>query len=184
MFSAPTLIAPPEVTSHRDVRATRCCGTVSLPNHRPQVHSFCNSVRRRSMDHRQLSKTLRFALSVAVVALLCGGAIGSASRFQSQSNSAFDSSASATNQSRDPSHPASHHSNGQSPRSPLAQFQRLHQARSEVLRFLRLLPAVGARHGALAASPADHRPHPAGRRERDSTPTTTTHQDGAPGSRC
>jgi murein L,D-transpeptidase YcbB/YkuD len=40
------------------------------------------------MDHRQLSKTLRFALSVAVVALLCGGAIGSASRFQSQSNSA------------------------------------------------------------------------------------------------
>jgi murein L,D-transpeptidase YcbB/YkuD len=40
------------------------------------------------MDHRQLSNTLRFALSIAVVALLCGGAIGSASRFQSQSNSA------------------------------------------------------------------------------------------------
>jgi L,D-transpeptidase YcbB len=40
------------------------------------------------MDHRQLSKTLRFALSVAVVALLCGGAIVSASRRQSQSNSA------------------------------------------------------------------------------------------------
>jgi L,D-transpeptidase YcbB len=39
------------------------------------------------MDHRQLSKTLRFALSVAVVALLCGGAIGSASRRQ-QSQSA------------------------------------------------------------------------------------------------
>ena len=34
------------------------------------------------MDHRQLSNTLRFALSVAVVALLCGGAIGSASRRQ------------------------------------------------------------------------------------------------------
>jgi murein L,D-transpeptidase YcbB/YkuD len=39
------------------------------------------------MDLRQFSKTLRFALSVAVVALLCGGAIGSASRLQSQSNS-------------------------------------------------------------------------------------------------
>jgi L,D-transpeptidase YcbB len=40
------------------------------------------------MDHRQLSKTLRFALSVAVVALLCV-AIGSASRRQqSQSQSA------------------------------------------------------------------------------------------------
>jgi murein L,D-transpeptidase YcbB/YkuD len=40
------------------------------------------------MGHRQLSNTLRFALFVAVVALLCGGAIGSASRLQSQSNSA------------------------------------------------------------------------------------------------
>ena len=40
------------------------------------------------MDHRQLSNTLRFALSIAVVALLCGGAIGSASHLQSQSNSA------------------------------------------------------------------------------------------------
>ena len=40
------------------------------------------------MDYRQLAKTLRFALSVAVVALLCGGAIGFASRRQqSQSNS-------------------------------------------------------------------------------------------------
>src|SRR5579864_4100433 len=41
------------------------------------------------MDYRQLSNTLRFALPVAIVALLCGGAIGSASRRQqSQSNSA------------------------------------------------------------------------------------------------
>ena len=41
------------------------------------------------MDYRQLSNTLRFALSIAVVALLCGGAVGYAShRQQSQSNSA------------------------------------------------------------------------------------------------
>src|SRR6201981_3259965 len=40
------------------------------------------------MDYRQLSNTLRFALSLAVVAVLCGGAIGSASHQQSQSKSA------------------------------------------------------------------------------------------------
>lgn len=38
------------------------------------------------MDHHQLSKTLRFALFAAVVALLCGAAIASAKHFQSQSN--------------------------------------------------------------------------------------------------
>ena len=91
------------------------------------------------MDYRQLSKTLRFALSVAVVALLCGGAIGSASRRQqSQSNSAFHRHSPATDQPRDPSHTRSHHSNGESPRPPLAQFQRLQQAPAEILRFLRL----------------------------------------------
>ena len=40
------------------------------------------------MEYRQLSKALRFALSVAVVALLCGGAIVSARHLQSQSRSA------------------------------------------------------------------------------------------------
>ena len=40
------------------------------------------------MNYRQISDTLRFALSVAIVALLCGGAVGSARHFQSQSNSA------------------------------------------------------------------------------------------------
>jgi len=40
------------------------------------------------MKYRQISGMLRFALSVAIVALLCGGAVGSARRFQSQSNSA------------------------------------------------------------------------------------------------
>jgi murein L,D-transpeptidase YcbB/YkuD len=40
------------------------------------------------MKSRQNLNTLRLALSVAIVALLCGGAIGSARRFQSQSNSA------------------------------------------------------------------------------------------------
>jgi murein L,D-transpeptidase YcbB/YkuD len=41
------------------------------------------------MDYRRLSNTLRFALSIAVVALLCGGAIGAARRRQqSHSNSA------------------------------------------------------------------------------------------------
>ena len=39
------------------------------------------------MKYRQISDTLRFALSVAIVALLCSGATGSAS-LQSQSNSA------------------------------------------------------------------------------------------------
>src|SRR6201996_7532363 len=40
------------------------------------------------MNHHQLSKTLRLALSVAVVALFCGRAIGSPSHLQSQSSSA------------------------------------------------------------------------------------------------
>ncbi len=39
------------------------------------------------MEYRQLSNTLRFALSMAIVVLLCGGAIASAKHFQSQSNS-------------------------------------------------------------------------------------------------
>jgi len=40
------------------------------------------------MEYRQLSKALRFALSLAVVALLCGGTIKSASHRQLQSTSA------------------------------------------------------------------------------------------------
>jgi murein L,D-transpeptidase YcbB/YkuD len=40
------------------------------------------------MKDRQISDMLRLALSVAIVALLCGGAVGSTRRFQSQSNSA------------------------------------------------------------------------------------------------
>ena len=39
------------------------------------------------MKYGQLSNTLRFALSMAIVVLLCGGAIASAKHFQSQSNS-------------------------------------------------------------------------------------------------
>jgi murein L,D-transpeptidase YcbB/YkuD len=40
------------------------------------------------MNHRRVSNPWRFALSVAIVAVLCGGAIGSAGHVQSQSNSA------------------------------------------------------------------------------------------------
>jgi murein L,D-transpeptidase YcbB/YkuD len=40
------------------------------------------------MNYRRLSNPWRFALSLAIVALVCGGAIGSARHIQSQSNSA------------------------------------------------------------------------------------------------
>src|ERR1700747_3118685 len=54
----------------------------------PQACSLRDSVRRRSMKYRQISDTLRFALSVAIVALVCNAAIGSVRRLHSQSNSA------------------------------------------------------------------------------------------------
>ena len=148
------------------ISSARCCDTLSLPNHRPlNSIAFVISLRRRSMDYRQLSKTLRFALSVAVVALLCGGAIGSASPANNRSPipppPPRRRNRSAP-KAEPPCRPSFKRAISRISAGPISAITPSTFRNSTILR---LRSTVGARHAAFAAGAADHRPHPASRRE-------------------
>ena len=136
------------------------------------------------MDYRQLSKTLRFALSVAVVVLLCGGAIGSASRRQqSQSNSA---STATPPQQISPETRATLQAIIQTGNLPDLRWpnfsdyskhlQKFYDSYGYALPWVRgMEPSPQAQQIIALIQQAE---------EKGSTRTTTTRQDGAPASRC